>query len=400
MLERWSGLSRWLLLTAVMLLGYGRCLSQERRATVVADATTRQPIAHASLYTKEGGRFRSCMSDERGLARVAFDFRRLTVSHLNYEQRVVSLLADTLFLEPKYQLMAEVVVTNEEPEWIKRKLRQAVKQKERAYFTKDAPMCFSYDTQNMGTNSIYRMHMEGQLRMRSLKHRRYALSADTARITAADSTWLTDTSNLRRMLYEDFMEELDNAFVRSHRFYESVECEDCGDNDVRLRFRSKGNSADDRGWLIIDTTRCIIRQAYRSTGTKTNRQERMDAFLYGFARLMGYRIDTWTRDYHVSYGERSDGTLYPAAVRYKLYLVGHDSSDDKQQREFNEQTGGGFPNMEATLQLVPYDATASDSTLWTDLPPSWYLKYNTDSDRQKEVELSNLPATFSLYEDE
>lgn len=37
---------------------------------------------------------------------------------------------------------------------------------------------------------------------------------------------------------------------------------------------------------------------------------------------------------------------------------------------------------------------------WTDLPPSWYIKYNTDADRQKEIELSSLPAVFSIYEDD
>jgi hypothetical protein len=33
------------------------------------------------------------------------------------------------------------------------------------------------------------------------------------------------------------------------------------------------------------------------------------------------------------------------------------------------------------------------------LPPSWYIKYNTNADRQREVELANLPASFMIIED-
>ncbi len=394
----WYG-CRGLLLITLLLTGLSHGQAQ-RRTVVVADAMTRQPIAHASLYTKENGRFRSCISDETGKAVVAFDFRRLTLSHLNYEQRVVSRLTDTLFMEPRYQQMSEVVVTSEEPEWIRRKLRQAVKTKEQAYFSVPSAEHFAYTTQSIGNNSLYRLQMTGMLQMKSRQHRRYALSADTARIVAADSTLLTDTSNLRRMLYEDFMAELDNAFIRQHRFYESADRKGCGDDDVRLRFRSKENSNDDRGWLIVDTARCIVRQASRYTGTKTNRRERTDAFLYGFARLMGYHIDRWTRDYYVGYAERSDGTLYPAEVRYKFYYAGRDYTSDKRSKEFSEQTGGGFPNMEATLLLTPAVAAPTDSTLWMELPPSWYIAYMTDADRRKEIELSNLPARFTLYDNE
>ena len=390
--------SRCLLLALMLVLSAGKCNAQAYRQVVVADAMTHQPVAHASLYTKEDGRFYSCISNEQGVARLAFTFRQLTISHLNYDKLVVRRLADTLFLEPKYQAMTEVVVTSEEPAWIRRKLKEAVGKKDAVYFTHPTQQRFTYYTQSIGTNNLYRFSMTGLMRMKSQENRRYALSADTATIFAADSTRLTDTTNLRRMLYEDFMAELDNAFIRSHRFYESAECQDCSANDVLLRFRSKDKNPDDRGWLIIDTVRCVVKQATRITGTKTNRQERTDAFLYGFARLMGYRIDKWTRDYRVTYGERSDGSFYPQEVRYKLYFVSHDSSDDKQQEEFDEQTGGGFPNMEATLAVMPDAVAVADSMAWNELPPSWYIKYNTDADRKKEVELSNLPAIFTLYE--
>ena len=121
--------------------------------------------------------------------------------------------------------------------------------------------------------------------------------------------------------------------------------------------------------------------------------------MYAMANVFGYRIDTWTRDYRVNYAERSDGTLYPAEVRYKLYYAGHDGAPDKHQEEFNEQTGGGFPNMEATF-LISHSSSLIPTSTFHQLPPSWYIKLNSEADRQREIELSNLPAAFTLFEEE
>lgn len=372
----------------------------EQGRVVVADAVTHEPVAHASLYAKENGRFRSCISDARGVAHVAFAFQRLTVSHLNYEPRRVHRLSDTIFLQPRYQKTPEVVVTNREPEWIRRCLKEVVRQKERHYYTHEGCQRLTYDTQSLGKDHLYRFHMTGLLRMRDASHQRYALVADSAAITASDSTRLTDTNQLRRMLTEDFMADLDNAFIRAHRFYHNADHQGRTPDEVELRFRSK-KDADDRGWMVVDTTRCIVVAAYRFTGTKANRQERIDRVMYLMARGFGYRIDTWTRDYRVSYAQRPDGTLYPAQVRYKMYYAGRDGGEDRRQRDFHEQTGGGFPNMEATLTLSPCDDEPADyEGQWRELPPSWYIAFNSDADRQREVELSNLPATFTIYNDE
>ena len=396
---------RLTLLGAMLTLCTGVGIAQSVKTVVVADTDTRLPVTHASLYTKESGHFYSAISNEQGVARVAFQFQRLTVSHLNYEQRTLRQLPDTIFLKPKYLTKAEVVVTNKEPEWIRRCLKQAVKEKEKNYFTHEGCETYTYDTQNMGTNNIYRFHSTGLLRTKDTTHKHYAIKADTCRITASDSTTLTDITNLRRMLYEDFMADLDNGFIRSHRFYHNYDAKGLGKDEVELRFRSK-NETDDHGWLVLDTVRCTVLSAQRSTGTKTNRQERIDGIMYAMARVFGYRIDKWTRDYRVTYAYRPDGTLYPSEVRYKMYYAGRDSSDDKQEQEFNERTGGGFPNMEATLTLAPTGITneapseALEEASWLELPTSWYVRLNSESEHQKEIELSNLPATFTIFDNE
>ena len=350
-------LLRTALTTAMLSLFANGGMAQSVRTVVVADATTRQPVPHASLYAKDAGRFRSVVSGSNGQAPIGFTFRKLNVTHLNYEGRQLnSPLPDTIFLQPRYQPVGEVVVTNREPEWIRRKLKQVVKGKDSIYFATDDSLLMDYHTQSLGTNSLYRMRMTGWLRPRSKDHKRYALKSDTAIVTAPDSTRLTDTANLRRMLYEDFMADLDGHFIRSHRFRENTDAEGLEQDEVELRFRTKSQQ-EDRGWMVVDTARCIVTSAYRFTGTKANRQERIGTMMYSVARVFGYRVDTFTRDYRVSYGERPDGTLYPAEVRYKMYYAGRDGDSTKAEEEFSQQTGGGFPNMEATLELSPLRST-------------------------------------------
>ena len=370
--------------------------AQTVTTATVADADTHQPVAHASLYCKEGGRFRSSISDAQGVARIAFSFQRLTVSHLNYEKLTLRQLPDTIFLKPRFLTKAEVIVTNKEPEWIRRKLRQAIRLKDRNYFTHDGCENFVYDTQSTGTNSIYRFHLSGLLRPKSNLHEHFALIADSALITAADSTRLTDMANLRRMLYEDFMADLDNSFVRSHRFYENPSAAD--GTTVELRFRAK-EYGEDHGWMVIDTTSCKVLSAYRFTDKNANRQERISDGIWTMARALGYHIDQWKREYRVVYAERTDGTLYPTEVRYKTFFVS-DGAFDPGEQQYSELTGGGFANMEATLTLTPSDEAPDDYTQWFSIPRPWYVRISSDSQRREEIHLSNLPAAFKLFEEE
>lgn len=367
-----------------------------QQRVVVADKVTRLPISQASIYTKDNGLFRSAITNDCGEAVIDFTFRRLTVSHLNYERRVVHSLADTLFLAPLYRETAEVVVRNVEPKWIREKLRKVVKTKQKVYFSQPRVLVYDYHTQSIDRNSIYAYEAKGFVQMKSREADHYSICPTEGRIVSVDSTTLTDVANLRRMLYEDFVDELDNGFIHAHRFSVNGDFESPNKEDVELVFRSKKHH-DDRGRIVIDTARCIIRSAYRVTGTDTNKRERMSQVLLTIARaLSGYRIDKWNRTCHVDYAEMPDGTMFPANISYKCYIEGYDREDDPHVREYEEQSGGGFPNMEATLLLSPANCLP-DSTAWCLLPPSWYLRLSSERERQQEISLSHLPANFDIY---
>lgn len=374
------------------------CTVQAQRQVVVADAVTREPVARASLYSKGDGGFHAAISDDEGVARVAFSFRRLTVSHLNYESLQLRSLPDTIWLKPRYRVTAEVVVTNKEPAWIGEKLRQVVKTKQQRYFSRRDTLPMRYRTVSLDQRSMYSYDLTGWLRMRGHDDKLYAMAVDSSIISASDSTTLTDVANLRRILYEDFVAELDRGFISGHRWAEDPDYEGRSRGEVELVFRSK-HRTDDRGRLVLDTARCVILRAYRFTGTETNRHERMPTVLYAMAQMLtGYKVEKWSRHYRVSYGERSDGTLFPRAVEYKMYMETNDHDEDPDQQDYTQQTGGGFPNMEATLTVGEQEAgrpgRAPDTLSMYVLPRPWYVRYATEAGRQEEVALSNLDGEF------
>ena len=390
----------------------GQASALHAQKCVLIDKLTGEPIVHASLYCKENGKFKSAISNDRGVATVDFAFKKLTISHLNYEKITVTKLADTIRLTPRDYETAEVLVQEREPEWIKRKLRQVVKEKDRHYFTRSDTLSYSYDTQSIGNRSFYHFTSEGFLGMKSKENKHFSFLQRQGTITASDSTRLTDVVNLRRMLHEDFVSDLDNTFVRTHRFAVNEEYE--GDPGVvELAYRSTKHDKD-HGRIVVDTLHNIIRSASRISGKDCNQSLRTSAFMLTTARLLsGYVIRVWDVDYRVTYTEHQ-GNWLPSEVRYKFYFKNTESRPEKLESEFNKKTGGGFANMEATLSLK-YDSTAvipapiaapkanTDSTqvpTWKEIPKSWYLKFNSDAERAYEIELSHMPATFRLMDEE
>ena len=370
-----------------------------QRRVVVADRDTHEPVGQASLYTKEGGRFRSTISNDAGEAIVNFDFARLTVSHLNYERLQLRQLPDTIFLQPRYRQTREVVVRNVEPAWIRPMLKRFVRTKAYRYFARPTTLSYDYHTQSISSNNLYRYRSQGLLRPKNGIQEQHAIWQQEGQITSIDSTQLTDVVNLRRMLYQDFVQELTDDFISDHIFRENGAFASKNKDEIELVFRAK-NRNDDRGRFVIDTVRCVVLSAWRKCGTKTNRHLRMNPFLYAMARaISGYRVEQWNTYYSVSYGMLADGQLYPDSVCYKDFFANYDNDDDKAEQEYHRQTGGGFPNMEATLKLSPC-SSVPDSAQWLLLPRPWYLRLSSDAERQQEIELSHIPARFELMNEE
>lgn len=368
-----------------------------QRNCVVVDEKTLEPIAHASLYAKDRQTFNSAITDINGQTIIKFPFRQLTVSHLNYEKMVIKSLPDTIFLVPRSYMTGEVTVRSQEPAWIRPLLKKFVKNKNRIYFNKKRVLEYQYTTQSIAGANYYKYDSQGFLRMRDPDSLKFSILQTNGTITSVDSTHLTDVANMRRMLYEDFVTEFDNDFIKNHKFAVNEEFKGNSKNEVELYFRlGKGNS--DHGHFVIDTARCIILSAHRISSLKYNESQRVSAFMLSMAKLLtGYKITDWDTNYHVTYQE-IDGNFLPNDIQFKFYYVAKERYPDKDEEEYNAKTGGGFTNMEAEMKLSPTANEPSEPT-WLMLPQSWYIRYSTDKSREYEIQLANLPAKFILFDE-
>lgn len=387
-------------------------LAQTAHSVVVADAVTRQPVAHASLVSRQKGQFRSAVTDRQGRAEVDFSFRKLDVTHLNYHRLTVSRLSDTLFLKPKDYQIKEVKVTNQEPEWIRPLLRRFVKGKDQRYASRPQTLRYDYQSSRIGAHTYYNYVASGLLSMRQPRRELYYLFPLSGTVESQTATQLTDVTNLRRMLYEDFVACFDRGFISDHVF--AVNPDHQGPpNEVELFFRSK-KKEQDHGHFLIDTTRLVILNATRTMDTEANKRYKVSAFNLSLAWVLsGYRITDWDVNYHSEYVQ-TDGVWHPSVVSYKFFFRSHERLHDKDEAEFRASTGSGFCNMEAQLQLnplgqtvvtdssgvVPNDSLAlwlrraeQGDTLsrWYRLPESWYVKMNSNSERRQEIRLARLP---------
>ena len=368
-----------------------------QRKCVVVDVKTLEPISHASLYAKDRQTFNSAVTDINGQTVIKFPFRQLTISHLNYEKMVIKSLPDTIFLIPRSYMTGEVTVRSQEPAWIRPLLKKFVKNKNRIYFNKKRVLEYQYTTQSIAGTNYYKYDSQGFLRMRDPDSLKFSILQTNGTITSVDSTRLTDIANMRRMLYEDFITEFDNDFIKNHKFAVNEEFKGNSKNEVELYFRlGKGNS--DHGHFVIDTARCIILSAHRISSLKYNESQRVSAFMLSMAKLLtGYKITDWDTNYHVTYQE-IDGNFLPNDIQFKFYYVAKERYPDKDEEEYNAKTGGGFTNMEAEMKLSPTVNEPLEPT-WLMLPQSWYIRYSTDKTREYEIQLANLPAKFILFDE-
>ena len=367
------------------------------RKVVVADAPSRQPIAHASLWAKEGGKFHAAITDEQGCAIVSFPFQRLTVSHLNYEKRRISLLTDTIWLKPKSFVTPEVVVKAKEPAWIRPMLKRFVKNKDKLYLNHADTVAYDYTSQSINTGSVYRYHSKGLLRLTASPGNRYRFAQREGIIYSPDSLRLTDTNNLRRILYEDFVADFDAAFVRNHRFFVNGDYTGKA-NEVQLVYRNPKRS-DDHGSFVIDTARCVILRANSYRGLQSNLAAKVGKARYKlFHALTGYTIDGWTVDYHVEYQCRR-GNWYIRQAGYKIDVHAYTSQSLDKWDEFHQKTGDGWGHMEATLMLTPSIESGQAGDEWLTLPRSWYIGMPYETSEENEITLSNLPAQWHEWQE-
>lgn len=375
------------LLAGLLLMPAAQAAAQRR--VLVYDRVQNVPVAYANVYKAEGGTFRGTTSDGNGVAVIDFGFHRLRVSHVGYQSCAFTVLPDTIFLTPKENQLAEVVVRDEEPQWIRPWLQRLVGEKRRRY--RAAAACYDYDytTRSTSDSSGYWFENKGKMRIPAFREKQlFRIKPGRGYIHFKDVTAGCDFSNLKRMVYHDFVDELDARFIRQHVFRVNDAFRSGNRNIVQLYFKSAKYGREDRGYLTVDTAMRAVLAVSRETGLRYNVDNHTNRFTRGaVGMLTGWRYSEWLVSSETRYHVDSV-SCYPSVCRYKAYLLAESAK--------GRFAGRRFESYEAELTLSP--AVDADGPAYIDLPEPWYMKLILGKkERLAEERLQSIPKEHVVY---
>lgn len=351
--------------------------------TVLWDATNHMPVSHAGVFTTDKGKVKSTFSDEHGIVSVDFPFNKLEISHVNYEHLDVSLLGDTIFLVPSVHLIGEVTVKPYEPDWIRTKLEDFVKNKKHQYALIDT-IKYRYTSQNLGGNSLYIFVSEGF----AAHNKNFLILPTNDTIIYKDKTAGCDFTNLKSILYHDFVTDLDDRFIKDHRFFVDEEYQDANRNIVRIGFKSTKYDKDS-GTFLLDTINNVIVKAQRSTGLEYNVKDKTNALVRStFSFFAGHKFKAWDIDYEVQY-DRNGDSWYVGNCRYNNLMC-----DEFKSNKFSEQ----FTHISSVYEAAPSNQPNLSSGKFIVLPEPYVMKIvRSKKERINEEALQKVPKIYKIY---
>ena len=365
-----------LLLSSIHILAQKSC--------VLWDKEYNMPISKASIYTTDKGKVNCSSSDEQGKITVGFSFDKLTISHINYKKLIVNSLPDTLFLEPESWSLPEIIVSGGEPHWIRPMIKRFVKVKNNLYGYQGV-MNYSYQVQNTGDSTLYKFESKGLIRKGNL----FEIFPLQSIITYKDKTAGCDYNNLKNSIYHDFVTDMDNDFIKHHKFYIDDQCNDNNKNVVRILFKSQ-KVPKDSGCICIDTADCAILSAVRYTGLEYNVKNRTNPLiLASINALYGHKYKDWQIDYEVNYKKKGD-IYYLSDCKYSNYIV----------EEFGRKKirGTRFYHVMSTYCAEPYTGKLMNENNFISLPKPFAVKIiMTKKETNMEKSLQNVRKEYNVY---
>ena len=367
----------------IFLLCASFIIAHAQNTTLLWDATNHMPVSHASVFTTDKGKTKGTFSDEHGIVSVDFPFNKLEISHVNYEHLEVSSLSDTIFLVPSVYLLGEVSVKPYEPEWIRTKLEDFVENKKHQY-TLTYTVKYRYTSQNLGSNSLYSFISEGFVS----HNENFFILPTNDTIIYKDKTAGCDFTNLKSILYHDFVTDLDNSFIKDHRFFVDEEYHDANRNIVRIGFKSTKYSKD-FGAFLLDTVNNVIVKARRSSGLEYNVKDKTNALVRStFSFFSGHKFKAWNIDYDVQY-DRNGDSWYVSSCRYNNLMW-----DEFKSNKFS----GQFTHISSVYEANPSNQTDISSGKFIVLPEPYVMKIvMTKKERLNEEALQKVPKSYKIY---
>ncbi|MDR3653462.1 MAG: carboxypeptidase-like regulatory domain-containing protein [Paludibacter sp.] len=305
----------------LMLLAMTQQLVLSQTKGVIADKATHQPIPYVSVYTKSGDNVFGEMSNEQGQFTVDFPFQTLFFSHINYQKIELTKenLRDTVFLTPTSVLISEIVVRSSEPTWIPRILNEVVKQKNKNYQNTEKQFAYNYESYTLGDSSGYAFKSKGNLLVPKLSgNPQYYIDARNNIIKYKDKTAGVDFTNLKTMLYADFMTYFNAKFIKNNTFKQNPLFQSSSPYLVQLRFNDKKDLANE-GYVVIDTLNKVVVESAHNTDTGYNIKNNTTLFSKVMSPKLGIKYTLWITKSHTKYSKQG-GSYYIAESTYKFSL--------------------------------------------------------------------------------
>lgn len=356
---------------------------------VVCDATNKVPIPYTNVFKAEKGDYRGTVTDEKGIATINFSFHELCISHVGYKQQTLTNTPDTVFLIPKENLLSEVVVNNTEPQWIRPFLKTFIENKKNKYRTTTENFHYSYNTRNASDTSGYWFENSGIIRIPSSSTKVcYEIKPSKGYIHFKDSTAGCDFTNMKRMVYHDFVDELDMKFLKHHKFQVNDAFYSEDKDVVQLYFKSVKYGKEDKGYINVDTARCIILSVIRDTGIDYNIDNNTNSFTRATLNILtGWKYSKWIVNQKVTYSA-INGVYYPSLCRYKAYILAESNK--------GKYAGTKFDSFES--EIIFNQTDSQEETGFFELFEPWYMKIIVSKkERLAEQKLQMIPKEYILY---
>lgn len=361
-----------------------------QRTSVLIDKTNHTPVSYANVYKSEDGATIGTISEENGRFLVDFGYKTLNITHINYESVVIEgRLADTIYLTPKTGSLNEVVVRSGEPAWVRPLMKRFIREGKKRYNLGVSHFDYAYISCNVSDSSGYWFESEGKVKIENDKKKMTCrIAPEIGVIYYKDTTAGCDFSNLKRMIYNDFVDLLDEKFLKRHTFVENDAFETSDRNVVQLSFKSTKHGDGDKGLITVDTARCLIMSVKRETGLEYNLSTNTDGVTRASIRLAtGQRYTRWITSIETHY-EIGGDKIYPSEHRYKMLIC---SESDKRKYK-----GRRFESVESSVSLKKTQETRDHGYIEIERP--WYMKIIvTKEERLNEERLQAIPKKYVLY---
>lgn len=357
---------------------------------VIMDKETHKGIPFACISAKNGSSVQGGMSDENGRFEINFEFKTLVFSHVYYQKLELEKkdLEGIVYLSPKDIILPEIVITNEQPQWIKRILMEVIKNKAANYQNAEEQFEYEYETSTLSDSSGYSFQSKGDVRIPSMSKNDLAhIRAKDNTIRYKDNKAKANFWEFREIVYDDFIKNLSKDFLSSYRIVQNTSFKTEDANLVQLQFSSK-KYKDEDGFLVVDTTRKVILELEHRMGKDFNLKTKTPTMLRLLSEsFFSLKYHHWNMQIHARYIQHSNYYILSSA-QFKSYM--------KRSSTFKKKTYTYFGSNEAELRLKKKDKTQEKD--WTLLPKHWYMaKFYTKQMQKEDQALENVPAKHESY---